>query len=103
MRSEKQNKTMVTVFIRHKVKNYAKWKKTFDAFAPTRKAGGELAYSIGNLPGKANHLCLHFQWKSAADAAKFLKSKELKAAMKDSGVTEKPDVFIIEEKDKGKP
>ena len=93
---------MATVFIRHKVKNYAKWKKTFDAFVQTRRAGGERTYSIGHLPGKPNNLCLIFQWDSAANAAKFLKSKELRAAMKDAGVTEKPDVFIIEEKDKGK-
>ena len=94
---------MATVFIRHRIKNYAKWKKTFDAFAPTRRAGGERAYSIGHLPGKPNNLCLHFQWDTAANAAKFLKSKELRAAMKDAGVTDKPDIFIVEEKEQGKP
>jgi quinol monooxygenase YgiN len=92
---------MVTVFIRHRIKNYAKWKKTFDGFLPQRKAGGELSYIIGNVPGKVNNLCLLFQWDSAANATKFLKSKELKAAMEAATVSEPPEIFIFEEKEKG--
>jgi quinol monooxygenase YgiN len=92
---------MATVFIRHKVKNYAKWKKVFDEFVPTRRTGGETSYIIGHVPGKPNNLCLLFQWDTAANAAKFLKSRELKAAMKDAGVAEKPEVFIFEEKKRG--
>jgi hypothetical protein len=93
---------MATVFIRHKVRNYARWKKAFDAFAPTRRAGGETSYIIGHVPGKPNNLCLLFQWDTAANAAKFLKSKELKAAMKGAGVAEKPEVVVFEEKQSGK-
>jgi quinol monooxygenase YgiN len=92
---------MATVFIRHRVKHYAKWKKVFDEFAPTRRAGGETSYLVGHVPGKPNNLCLLFQWDTTANAAKFLKSKELKAAMKGAGVIEKPDIFILEEKEKG--
>jgi quinol monooxygenase YgiN len=94
---------MATLFIRHKIKNYPKWKKTFDAFAATRRAGGERSYRIGHVPGKPNNLCLLFDWDSAANAAKFMKSKALRAAMQEAGVTERPEVFIFEEIDKGKP
>ena len=93
---------MATVFIRHKVRNYAKWKKVFDKFAPTRRAGGESSYIIGHVPGKPKNLCLLFQWDTAANAARFLKSKALKAAMKGAGVAEKPEVFVFEEKQSGK-
>ena len=92
---------MATVFIRHRIKNYAKWKKAFEGFLPQRKAGGELSYVIGNVPGKVNNLCLLFQWDSAANATKFLKSKELKAAMEAATVSEPPEIFIFEEKEKG--
>ena len=92
---------MARVFIRHRVKNYVKWKKVFDEFAPARRAGGERSYLIGHVPGKANNLCLLFQWNTAANAAKFLKSKELKAAMKGAGVIDKPEIFIFEEKEEG--
>lgn len=93
---------MVTVFIRHRVKNYPKWRKVFDGFLPNRRAGGEISFVIGHVSKKKKNLCLVFQWDSAANAAKFLKSRELKAAMKKSGILEKPDVFIIEELDKGR-
>jgi hypothetical protein len=93
---------MATVFIRHKVKNYAKWKRVFDGFSPNRQAGGETSYVIGHVPGKPNNLCLLFEWDTAANAAKFLKSKNLKTAMKDAGVIEKPDVFVFEGKKRGK-
>jgi len=92
---------MVTVFIRHRVKNYPKWKKVFDAFLPNRQAGGEISYIVGHVSEKKKNLCLIFQWDSAINATKFLKSKDLKAAMKNSGVIEKPDVFIVEEKERG--
>src|SRR5947208_13096022 len=63
-----RDQIMATVFIRHRIKNYAKWKKAFEGFLPQRKAGGELSYVIGNVPGKMNNLCLLFQWDSAANA-----------------------------------
>ncbi len=93
---------MVTVFLRHRVKNYPKWKKVFEGFLPQRQAGGEISYIVGHVAKKKKNLCLIFQWDSAANAAKFLKSKELKAAMEDAGIIEKPDVFIIEETERGK-
>ncbi len=93
---------MVTIFVRHRIRNYAKWKKVFDAFLPDRRAGGETSYIVGRVPRKSNNLCLLFRWETAAKATKFLKSKKLKAAMKDAGVIEPPEVFIFEEKEKGK-
>ena len=92
---------MVTVFIRHRVKNYPRWKKVFKGFLPQRQAGGEISYVVGHVSKTKKNLCLIFQWDSAANAAKFLKSKELKAAMKDAGIIERPDIFIIEEKERG--
>jgi quinol monooxygenase YgiN len=92
---------MVTVFIRHRVKNYPKWKKVYDACLPIRRAGGEISYIVGHVSKKTNNICVILQWDSPANVAKFLKSKELKKAMKDSGVIEKPDVFIVEEKERG--
>ena len=57
---------MVHVFIRHRVADYTSWKKVFDAFAPTRRAGGELAYTVTHVIGEPNHLCLP---EGAADRA----------------------------------
>lgn len=90
--------TMVRVFVRHKVKNYAKWKAVFDAFKGNRKAGGEKSAKIGNIAGSPNNLCVVFGWDSVANAKAFMKSKELRAAMAEAGVRDKPDIFIYEDK-----
>jgi quinol monooxygenase YgiN len=90
------------VFVRHKVKDYAKWRKAFEEHADIRRAGGEKEYWISHIAGQPKNLCLFFDWSSVADARKFLRSKALQEAMKLAGVAEKPQVFIFEEMDKGK-
>ena len=90
---------MTRLFIRHKVKNYAKWRDAFDAFKKTRKAGGEKSFKIGHTVGQPNNLCLLFTWESADKARAFLRSKELKATMQEAGVKEKPEIHIFEDKD----
>jgi hypothetical protein len=92
---------MTKVFIRHKVRDYAKWKKTFDGFLAQRKVGGELSYSIGHVPNEPNNLCLIFDWDSVDNANAFLLSEELRAAMKESTVAELPDIFISETIEEG--
>jgi hypothetical protein len=89
---------MIRVFIRHKVKNYPKWRAAFDAFKKTRRAGGEKSFKIGNVAGQPNNLCLLFTWESVDKAKAFLRSKELKVAMEEAGVREKPEVHIFEDK-----
>jgi hypothetical protein len=96
--SRLQDGKMTRVFIRHKVKNYAKWKVAFDAFKKARKAGGEKSFKIGNVAGQPNNLCVLFTWESVDKAKVFLRSKELKAAMDEAGVREKPEIHIFEDK-----
>jgi quinol monooxygenase YgiN len=93
---------MIHVFIRHRIGHYAVWKQTFDAFAPQRRAGGELSYKIMHPPGEATHLYLMFEWDSAENAKQFLASPELADAMRRAGVSETPDVHILQETASGK-
>jgi quinol monooxygenase YgiN len=92
----------IGVFVRHKVKDYAKWRKVFLAHAKLRRAGGEKEYWISHIAGQPKNLCLFFEWTSAAKAKKFLASKELKEKMKAAGVIEKPQIYIFDEVDKGR-
>ena len=92
---------MTKIFIRHKVENFAKWKKAFDEFLAQRKAGGELSYIIGHVPNEPNNLCLMFEWVSVDKANTFLGSDELKAAMQEATVIEAPVIFVFEVTDEG--
>ena len=93
---------MVTIFIRHRIKDYTTWKQVFDAFAPQRRAGGEQTYKVTRVVGEPNNLCLSFEWDTVANAERFLASPELAAAMQQAGVAEKPEISIAEEVASGK-
>ena len=83
---------MPYVMIQHKVANYAKWKRGVKAFAKFRKASGEKCFYVCRGVKNPNDLLVWCEWSSLANMKKFMKSKELKVAMKDAGVISKPIV-----------
>ena len=93
---------MAIVMIRHRIEDYARWKKEFDGFVEQRRAGGERAYRVAHAAGDTNNLCLTFDWDTAANATNFLESPELAATMKRAGVCEKPETWIAEELSSGR-
>ena len=88
---------MALVLIRHRIEDYAKWKKEFDGFIEKRRAGGEKTFRVAHITSDKNNLCLVFDWDTTANAKRFLDSPDLAAAMKRAGVTEKPDIYIAED------
>lgn len=92
---------MANLFIHHKVKDYTTWKSTFDGFIETRRAGGEKAYQIFHPDDDPNNLLLLFEWDSLANARKFMANPELKEAMGAAGVIEEPEVYFLEEYERG--
>jgi quinol monooxygenase YgiN len=93
---------MPYVTARHKVSDYQTWKKAFDKFASTRKAGGEISYKIWRDAEDPNDLSLLFEWDTIENANKFMNSPELQTAMKEGGVTEKPRIQFLTTLDEGK-
>ena len=93
---------MAHLLIRHKVKDYPAWKKVFDGFIETRRAGGEKSYQIMHPQNDANNLLGIFEWDNLENAKKFANSSELKEAMGNAGVLEKPEVYFLEEYSAGK-
>ena len=92
---------MAHLFIKHKVADYAAWKKIFDEFVETRRAGGEKSYQILHPENEPNNLYLMFEWDNIANAQNFMQSPELKNAMLNAGVTEEPQISFLNELDKG--
>jgi len=93
---------MANVLMKHRVEDYSAWKRVFDEFIDTRRAGGERSWRIWQTDDDANNLVLLFSWDSIENARAFMASPELKATMENAGVTEPPDVYFMEEVDKGK-
>jgi hypothetical protein len=88
---------MAHVLIRHRVSDYEKWKSVFDAFIEKRRAGGEKEFRIFRSQDEPNNITLLFEWNSFKNAHAFLGSAALKEAMAKAGVTERPDIFMLEE------
>jgi heme-degrading monooxygenase HmoA len=88
---------MAQLFVKHKVKDYSSWKKVFDGFIETRRAGGEKKYQIFHPDDDPNNLLTIFEWDNLENARKFVSSPDLKKAMGNAGVTEQPEVYFLEE------
>ena len=81
---------MSYIMIRHKVANYAKWKRAVIAFKKFRKASGEQCFYVCRGAEDRNDLLVWCAWDTSARMKKFAKSKELHEAMRDAGVLGKP-------------
>ena len=92
---------MALIHVRHKVNDYEAWKKVFDEFIETRKAGGEKGFVIWRGADDPNNLFIIFEWDSEENAHKFMNSEELKAAMQKGGVAEQPEIDFVTLADKG--
>jgi heme-degrading monooxygenase HmoA len=92
---------MPYMLIRHKVKDYTKWKSVFDAHKDMRKSGGEKTYQIFHTANNPKNLVLLFEWDNLENGRQFVKSKELRQAMREAGVSDKPEFYFLEKGEQG--
>jgi hypothetical protein len=84
---------MIRVFVRHKVQDYAAWRKGYDAFEPTRVKMAARGHDVYRDVDDGNDLTVwHDDGLEAAKA--FASSNELKAVMKGAGVIGAPTVWF---------
>lgn len=88
---------MASMLIQHKAKDFAVWKKVFDASAGLRASNGELSAQIFRDASNPNSLTVLNRWNSLENAQKFTHSPELKAAMEKAGVEGPPTVSFLNE------
>ena len=85
------------LLIRHTVATFKKWKTVFDAHGPTRKAhgcaGGHLFRSVDN----PNELVILLRWSDLEGARRFAASDDLREMMARAGVSDLPDVYLLDE------
>ena len=88
---------MAYLLVRHKVRDYSKWKPVFDEHASTRKTAGSKGARLFRSADNLNEIVIVFEWESAENARKFAQSEDLKKTMQRAGVIDKPDVYFLEE------
>ena len=85
---------MTTLFIRHLVSDYSKWRQIYDDFDATRKTLGVQAHSVYRATDNPNDITVTHEFASADAAHAFGTSPELSAAMHDAGVQGAPTVWF---------
>lgn len=88
---------MTTMFVRHKVGDYGKWKPVYDELRPTRKAKGITAASVHRDSSDPDTVIITHRFKDVQAASDFANSEELKAAMERAGVTSQPEFWFAED------
>ncbi len=91
---------MAYLLVRHKVKDYDKWKTVFDEHATTRKASGSKGGRLFRNADNPNETVILFEWESIEKARKFANSEDLQKTMQRAGVSDKPNVYFLEEVEK---
>lgn len=79
------------VEITHTVKDFATWKKAFDADEPVRKASGLELIVLGRGAENPNTVCIVLHASDVAKAKSFVANPRLKDLMEKNGVITKPE------------
>jgi len=91
---------MAQLLVRHKVKDYTKWKPIFDEHSAKRKAGGSKGGRLFRSTSDPNELVILFEWEDVNKARQFSESWDLRQAMDRAGVVGRPDLYSLEEIEK---
>ena len=85
---------MATMFIRHDVTDFAKWKKVYDDLGPTQKRMGVTAEAVFRAADNPNDITVTHEFASIEAAQAFAVSAELKTAMQNAGVDGAPTIWF---------
>ena len=88
---------MAYLLVRHKVKDFSKWKSGFDAHGATRKKSGSKGGHLFRNAEDPNEVIILFRWDNLENARKFTGSEDLKQVMEKVGVIDKPDIYFLDE------
>lgn len=88
---------MGTLFVQHRVKDYRKWRKGYDAHAPARRKAGLSSAQVYRGADDPRRVAIVFKVKDIKAARAFGQSDDLKKVMKAAGVIGKPIITLVED------
>lgn len=88
---------MASMLVQQTVKDFAEWKKSYDAMAGVRAAKGALSDQIFCDENDPNKVTVILNWESLEKAKQYAQSPELKAAMQEAGVEGPPSIHFLNE------
>jgi len=82
--------------VKHRVADFAQWKKVFDAMTPVRKQHGWLGHTVLRDAQDPNVVTVVNRVKDLDGAKRYGASPELKKGMQEAGVQGPPEVSFLE-------
>ena len=86
-----------TMFARHEVTNYDRWKSVYDTIAGFRSEMGVIGASVHRDPQNPNIVVVTHKFESMDQAVAFANHENLKAGMKEAGVAGQPEFWFAED------
>lgn len=87
---------MTTMFVRHEVTDFARWKQAYDDFDPTRRQMGVTAAAVYQAPDNANDVTVTHEFATLQAGQAFAGSDELRSTMEKAGVAGPPTIWFAE-------
>lgn len=85
---------MIRLFVRHRVADFATWRRGYDAFDATRKKLGVRAAAIFQGAVEKGDVTIWHDFDTLAAAQAFVTSPELAGAMRSAGVVGEPELWF---------
>jgi len=85
---------MTTLFVRHQVADYAKWRQIYDNFAPTQQRLGVKAQAVYRAADNPNDVTVTHEFAALDAAQQFAGSDDLRNAMSDAGIIGQPSIWF---------
>ena len=88
---------MPCLLIRHHVADYPAWKAVFDEQGDLRRANGSQGSRLFRNAANPNEILLLLEWDDLERARLFADSDDLREAMTRAGVTDRPNIWFLED------
>lgn len=85
---------MATLFVRHNVADFGKWKQAYDDFDAERKTLGVTSHGVYQGDGNANDVTVYHEFATMEAAKAFAGNPRLKEVMAAAGVQGAPTIWF---------
>jgi hypothetical protein len=83
------------LLVRHKVAEFEQWKSAYDAHLPARQKAGLKEERLLRNIDDPNEVLILFETEDLQKAREFIDAADLRAAMENAGVVDKPDFYHL--------
>ena len=86
---------MVRMMIRHAVRDYAVWRRAYNAFDRERRKMGVTGHAVYRNYSRPNEVTVSHDFASISKAKAFAASRRLREVMKGAGVRSAPTIWFV--------